>query len=138
MPFTAEELAELAEADAEIEANFHIEREEILRSEELDKVAREEGRGKRVEDPERHRVWYQKNRESVLRYQKAYCKANMEKVKARKRDWYQRNRERVRAQQKAYRAANKEKIAARNKAYREDHREEIAAKRRAKRRAAES
>lgn len=38
MPFTPEELAEMAAADAEIEASFRLEQADLDRSRELDKI----------------------------------------------------------------------------------------------------
>ena len=40
MPFTPEELAEMAAADAEIEASFHLEQSDLERSRDLDRTAR--------------------------------------------------------------------------------------------------
>lgn len=39
MPFTPEELAEMAEADAEIEASFHLEQADLDLSRDLDRAA---------------------------------------------------------------------------------------------------
>ena len=81
MPFTPEELAEMAAADAEIEASFHLEQSDLERSRDLDRTARFEAL-----PPEKRKVAAQ---------QKAYREANREKVAA---------------QQKAYREANREKV----------------------------
>lgn len=68
MPFTPEELAEMAAADAEIEASFCLERTDLDRSRKLDRLAHFEGL-----DPEKQRVAAQ---------QKAYREANKDKVAA--------------------------------------------------------
>ena len=78
--FTAEELAEMAAADAEIEAEFRLTPEELEQSSELDREAKFSSL-----PPEKRKV---------AEYQKAY---------------YEANREKVAAQQKAYREANREK-----------------------------
>ena len=80
MPFTPEELAEMAAADAEIEASFRLEQEDLERARELDREAHFEA------------LPYEKRK--VAAQQKAYREANREKVAA---------------QQKAYREANREK-----------------------------
>ena len=66
MPFTPEELAEMAAADAEIEASFHLEQSDLERSRVLDRTARFEAL-----PPEKRKVAAQ---------QKAYREANREKV----------------------------------------------------------
>lgn len=43
MPFTPEELAEMAAADAEIEASFRLEQADLDRSRDLDRVAHFDG-----------------------------------------------------------------------------------------------
>ena len=74
MPFTPEELAEMAAADAEIEASFRLEQEDLERARKLDREA---------------------NREKVAAQQKAYYEANREKYNAYMRKYmreYQRRR----------------------------------------------
>ena len=111
--FTPEELAEMAAADAEIEAEFRLEQDDLERSRELDKIARFESL-----PPEKRKVAAQKkayreaNREKVAAQQKAYREANREKVAAQQKAYYEANREKVAAQQKAYREANREKYNA--------------------------
>ena len=83
MPFTPEELAEMAAADAEIEASFRLEQADLDRSRDLDRQAHFDGL-----DPEKQRVAAQR---------KAYREANKDKVAA---------------QRKAYREANKDKYNA--------------------------
>ena len=98
MPFTPEELAEMAAADAEIEASFHLEQEDLVRARELDALSRFEQL-----PPEKRKVAAQK---------KAYREANREKVAA---------------QQKAYREANREKINAYMREYMRERRREAKA-----------
>ena len=62
MPFTPEELAEMAAADAEIEASFRLEQADLDRSRDLDRQAHFDGL-----DPEKQRVAAQR---------KAYREAN--------------------------------------------------------------
>ena len=97
MPFTPEELAEMAAADAEIEASFRLEQADLDRSRELDRQARFDGL-----DPEKQRVAAQ---------QKAYREANKDKVAAQQKAWYEANKDKVAAQRKAYPVLHVERSA---------------------------
>ena len=98
MPFTPEELAEMAAADAEIEATFRLEQADLDRSKDMDREAHFESL-----PPEKRKLAAQ---------QKAYYEANREKLAAKQKAYYEANREKVAAQQKAYREANREKYTA--------------------------
>ena len=80
MPFTPEELAEMAAADAEIEASFRLEQADLDRSRELDRQAHFDGL-----DPENQRVAARR---------KAYREANKDKYNAYMRE-YMRKRSRI-------------------------------------------
>lgn len=73
MPFTPEELAEMAAADAEIEATFHLEQEDLDLARSLDQEAR-----LAVMSPEARKVAAQ---------QRAYREANREKYNAYMREY---------------------------------------------------
>ena len=92
--FTAEELAEMAAADAEIDAEFRLTQDDLDRSKEFDRFAKFDA-----------------------------LPSSKQKVAAQKRAWYEANREKVAAQKRAYREANREKVAAQKRAYREANRE---------------
>ena len=125
MPFTREELAEMAAADAEIERSFRITSEERRRSRELDA----DGRCDALIGTDRYRSaaarkdYYEANREKIAAAKKAYYEANREEIAAYKKEYYEANREKIAAGQKEYYEANREKIAAARKAYREANRE---------------
>ena len=91
--FTPEELAEMAAADAEIEAEFRLEQDDLERSRELDKIARFESL-----PPEKRKVaaqkkaYYEANREKVAAQQKAYREANREKYNAYMREYMRKRR----------------------------------------------
>ena len=115
--FTAAELAEMAAADAEIEASFQWTNEELALSRELDAEA----------------VLSAKDGQARKRsaQQKAYREANREKVAASQKAYREANREKRAEYQKAYREANREKVAEYQKAYYEANREKgVAAGRR--------
>lgn len=79
MPFTPEELAEMAAADAEIEASFRLEQEDLDRALALDRLAHFEGL-----PPEKRKLAAQ---------QRAYREANREKYNAYMREYMRRKKE---------------------------------------------
>ena len=94
MSFTPEELAEMAAADAEIEASFRLEPEDLIRSARFDRMARFDAL-----PPEKRKVaaqkkaWYEANREKVAAQKKAYREANREKYNAYMREYMRKRRE---------------------------------------------
>ena len=94
MSFTPEELAEMAAADAEIEASFRLEPEDLIRSARFDRMAHFEAL-----PPEKRKVAAQQkayreaNREKVAAQQKAYREANREKYNAYMREYMRKRRE---------------------------------------------
>ena len=76
--FTAEELAEMAAADAEIEAEFRLTLEDLEQSSELDREAKFSSLS-----PEKRKV---------AEYQKAYYEANREKRRAYMREYMRKRR----------------------------------------------
>ena len=94
MPFTPEELAEMAAVDAEIEA-AELTIEDYREADARDRAVRMERKG-----PKGRRV---------AAHKKAWYEANRDKVAAQKKAWYEANRDKVAAQQKAYREANRDK-----------------------------
>ena len=89
MPFTAEELAYMAAADAEIEKNFRLDQDDLDRSKELDRQA--------------HMDALSPEKRKVSEYRKAYREANREKVAAQQKAYYEANREKKRAYMREYR-----------------------------------
>lgn len=87
MPFTSQELAEMAAADAEIDRSFRITSEERRRSRALDA----EGRCDALIGTDRYRSaaarkkYCEANREKIADYQKEYREANREKIAAARR-----------------------------------------------------
>ena len=79
MSFTPEELAEMAAADAEIEASFRLEPDDLVRSVRFDRLAHFEAL-----PPEKRKVAAQ---------QKAYREANREKYNAYMREYMRKRRE---------------------------------------------
>ena len=130
--FTAAELAEMAAADAEIEASFQWTNEELALSRELDAEAVLSAKdGQARKQAAQQKAYREANREKVAEYGKAYREANRERLAASQKAYREANRERLAASQKAYYEANREKVAEYGKAYREANREKgIAAGRR--------
>ena len=86
MPFTAEELAELAAFDAEIDESFQITPDERAFSRATDRAAllsRKDNRGRKV--AERQKAYYEANKDKVAERQKAYREANKDKVAEQRR-----------------------------------------------------
>ena len=81
--FTPEELAEIAAADAEIEAEFRLTQEDLDRSRELDREAR--FRALPME------------KQKVAAQQKAYYEANREQLRKRARNYMREYRTKKRA-----------------------------------------
>lgn len=96
MAFTAAELAEIAKADAEIEASFHLSNEDLALSREMDREAR-----MNQLSPEKRKV---------AEYQRAYREANKDKLAEYKRAYYEANKDKVAEYQRAYYEKNREKI----------------------------
>ena len=88
MSFTPEELAEMAAADAEIEASFRLEPDDLIRSARFDRLARFDA------------LPHEKRK--VAAQQKAYREANREKVAAQQKAWYEANREKYNAYMREY------------------------------------
>ena len=94
MGWTSEELAEMAAADAEIEATFRLLPEDLERAREQDRLARFEAL-----PPERRKIaaqqkaWYEANREKVAAQRKAYREANREKYNEYMREYMRKRRE---------------------------------------------
>ena len=107
--FTPEELADMAAADAEIDASFSLTNEDIRRSREADKAAMLD------------RLPPAKKKKSA--YWRAYYEANREEIAAKRRSYYEKNREKKLAYQRAYDAAHREEIKARQLAYKQAKRE---------------
>ena len=108
--FTPEELAELAAADAEIDA-APLTLEDYRETDDRDRSVRMERKGPKGK--------------KVAAQRKAYREANREKVAAQRKAYYEANREKVAAQQKAYREANREKYNAYMREYRRKNKEVI-------------
>lgn len=112
MSFTPEELAAMAEADAQIEAEFELTYEEVQLSRELDAYAVWQRSSwaeieKRETSKKNRARSYCQNSESKKQYQREYYRQNLEACIARKKAWYLENRASVLAQQKAYKKSLK-------------------------------
>ena len=97
MGFTAAELAEMARADAEIEATFCLTPDDIAIGRQIDREAVLEGmdaRGRKRAE-----------------YQRQYYEANRDKVAEYQRQYYEANRDKVAEYQRRYREANRDKVA---------------------------
>ena len=115
MPWTAEELEEMRRADEEIERDFALTQDDLVRSGALDRDAvlqRMDNRAASI--AAQKRAWYEANRDKVAAQQRAYREANRDKVAAQQRAYREANRDKVAAQQRAYREVNRGKRAQKN------------------------
>ena len=74
------------------------------------------------------KAWAKANPEKVKAYNKTHYQANPEKKKAQSKAWKKANPEKARVSEKAWRKANPEKVKAYEKAYREANPEKVKAK----------
>ena len=91
MPFTPEELAELAAFDAEIDAEFEWTNEELRESRARDKEICFELKGRKAQKiAEAQRAYREANREKIAEAKRAYREANREKYNAYMREYMRR------------------------------------------------
>ena len=112
MPFTPEELAEMARADAEIEESFCMTADDLRVSREIDREARMsdmDNAKRRI--AEQQRAYYEANRDKIAEQQRAYYEANRDKIAEQQRAYREANRDKIAEQQRAYYEANRDKIA---------------------------
>jgi len=105
--FTAEELAEMAAADAEIDA-APITNEEVAASIRRDRtisLANKDHKSRKLADYQ-HR-YYEANKEKVAGYQRRYYEANKEKFAESKRRYYEANKEKLAESKRRYREAKR-------------------------------
>ena len=153
MSFTPEELAEIADADLEIERQpFRLLPLERIAAAELDREAKlalmdhRKARNWRTaflwrqkhsrEIAEKRRAYYADNRERERRQNKAWYEAHksdpdqIERMRANRAAWWLENGETYNAQRREKRAANLEGFRDRERAYREKNRERINSRKR--------
>ena len=93
MAFTAEELAEMRRADEEIEREFRLTRDDLIREREMAREIRMERM-----PPEKRRIaeyqraYYEANRDSIAEKKRAYREANREKHNAYMREYMAKRR----------------------------------------------
>lgn len=93
MGFTAAELAEMARADAEIEATFRLTNEDLALGRQIDREAVLEGMDARARKrAERQRQYREANREKVAEYQRQYYEAHKDKRAEYQRQYRRRKR----------------------------------------------
>lgn len=118
--FTPEELAEMAAADAEIDADFQITEEEAVTSEELDVCL---ATSKEEQERAKRRAYRAAHREEQRAYMRAYKEAHREELRAYNRAYYAEHREERIEHTKCWQRKNKERVAATARAYYRKNRE---------------
>ncbi|SCJ78226.1 putative zinc finger/helix-turn-helix protein%2C YgiT family [uncultured Clostridium sp.] len=110
--WTPAELAEMARADAEIEASFRITDADLVIGRLFDReviLDRMDSKQKRIAE-----------------YQRRYREAHKEEIAESQRRYYETHKEEIAESQRRYREAHKEEIAESQRRYYEAHKEEIA------------
>ena len=123
MAFTPEELAEMAAADAEIEAEFCMTQEEIDDSRERDYFFRVDSMDRKQLGQRRYR---EANKEKIAEGQRRYREANKEKIAEGQRRYREANKEKIAEGQRRYYEANKDKISEDRRRYYEANKEKTA------------
>lgn len=100
MTWTPEELAEMAAADAEIEANFELTEDEIRASDELDAAALKTSGS--VRNKLRERLYYQEHREAICARRRAYYWAHREEISIAQKKRYQEKKRRMKDAQNVH------------------------------------
>lgn len=107
MMFTAEELAEMAAYDAQVDASEATAEELAEVKARNDETLREVGKyGKGAYA----RQYYEKNKERIQAYQKEYYATHKEYFAQRHKEYYALHREEILEKQRQYVAANKERL----------------------------
>ena len=97
MPFTPEELAEMARADAEIEESFCMTADDLRVSRKIDREARMSGMDNaKRKIAEQQRAYYEANRDKIAEQKRAYREANRDKINGYMREYMRAYRERKR------------------------------------------
>ena len=93
MTWTAEELEEMRQADEEIERDFALTQEDLVRSRAMDREAALQRMDNRAASiAAQKRAWYAANRDKIAAQKRAWYEANRDKVAAQRRAWYEANR----------------------------------------------
>lgn len=102
--FTPEELAEMAEADKEIDANFLITEAEEKEADERDRKSVLENGGE-----QKLKKW---------EYQRRYTKEKQKEISIKKRDYREKHKAEIKEKRHSFYLANKQRILAAQKEYR--------------------
>ena len=86
MPFTAAEWEEMRRADEEIEREFRLTNDDLIREREMAReIALERMPPEKRRIAEYQRAYYEANRDSIAEYQRAYYEANRNSIAAYQR-----------------------------------------------------
>ena len=129
--FTHEELAEMAAADAEIDATFELTSDDLRLAASLDREAKlsrlltaeREKKERKRRNPGDAKARYWENREKCLARVKDYNRRNKEKIAAYKHAYYMAHKEEYAARSKLWRANNREKCHMQQRSYYKNNRE---------------
>ena len=119
MGFTAAELAEMARADAEIEATFRLTNEDLALGRQIDRDAVLEGMDARARKrAERQRRYREANREKVAEYQRQYRETHKDEWAEYMRRYYETHKDERAEYMRRYRESHKDEQAEYQRRYR--------------------
>ena len=92
----------MRQADEEIERDFALTQEDLVRSRAMDREAALQRMDNRAASiAAKNRAYREANRDKIAAKNRAYREANRDKIAAQKRAWYAANRDKVAAQKRA-------------------------------------
>lgn len=119
MGFTAAELAEMARADAEIEATFRLTNEDLALGRQIDREAVLEGMDARARKrAEYQRRYRETHKDEQAEYMRRYYETHKDERAERQRQYREANREKVAEYQRQYYETHKDKRAEYQRQYR--------------------
>ena len=125
--WTPAELAEMARADAEIEASFRVTDADLAIGRLFDReviLDRMDSKQKRIAEYQRR--YREAHKEEIAESQRRYYETHKEEIAEGKRRYYETHKEEIAESQRRYYETHKEEIAESQRRYREAHKEEIA------------
>ena len=109
MGFTAAELAEMARADAEIEATFRLTNEDLALGRQIDREAVLEGMDAQARKrAEYQRRYYESHKDERAEYDRRYYESHKDERAEYNRRYYESHKDERAERQRQYREANRE------------------------------
>ena len=125
IPFTQEELAELAAYDAEVDDSLDYDRNEVAEQRARDlKFLDDRLDPKQLSKRKCDREYYQNHKDRINERNRVYAEAHAEQIRSYRREYYRQHAADTAERKKAYQAAYREPIAEYHRQYHLNHKEE--------------